>query len=79
MSLPFDPNDPAVHRWFVELNVALDDMRAVFDDMCRKKSERDLGPRQHVDIFDGGWDKTMSLLGRTPPKPSAPAATDVMH
>ena len=59
--------------------MALDDMRAAADDMFRKKRRRDLGRRQHRALFKGGWGKAMSLLGRTPPKPSAPAAADVMH
>ncbi len=79
MSLPFDVNDPAVHRWLVELNVALDDMRAVADDMFRKKRRRDLGRRQHRDLFKGGWRKAMSLVGRTPPEPPAPESAAPIH
>ena len=80
MSFPFDPNDPAVHRWLVELNVALDDMHTVFKDMARRKRKRDLGPRQHVALFKGGRRNATSLLGRRAPRaPPAPAPAPATH
>ncbi len=77
MKLPFDPNDPGVHRWLVELNVAVDDIRCAVEDRLRKRRKRDLGHRQHVALIGGGFDKIDHLLGRKapPPAPEQPAST----
>ena len=79
MSLPFDPNDPEIRHWLIELNVAIDDVRAAYEDKKRKRRNRDLGHRQFVAISEGAFDKIDHLLGRKrpPPTPATPAA--VVH
>ncbi|APR84687.1 Hypothetical protein A7982_10036 [Minicystis rosea] len=75
--LPFDPSDPeALRRWLVELNVALDDVGAIAEDMLRPTRKRELGPVKHRELYEDGWGKIMSLLGRSAPPPGAPDSND---
>jgi hypothetical protein len=69
---PFDAKEPANHRWLVELNVAIDDAGAVFDDMMRPLRERELGPVKHRELHGDAWSKIMHLLGRLVPEGGEP-------
>ena len=74
---PFDPGDPeSMRRWLVELNVALDDVGAIAEDMLRPHRKRELGPVKHRELYDDGWEKIMSLLGRSAPGSSEPDTED---
>ncbi|MFT3774371.1 MAG: hypothetical protein QM820_54120 [Minicystis sp.] len=68
-SPPFDPSDPKLHGWLVSLNVALDDIDAISRDMLRPLRRRELGPAKHREMYEDGWGKVMSLLGRDLPPP----------
>lgn len=76
--LPFDPNDPAVRRWLVDLNVTLDDADAVVRDMLRAPQQRELGPVKHRELYREAWEKLMSLLGRALP-PEEPESGPPTH
>ncbi|MFT3766393.1 MAG: hypothetical protein QM820_12910 [Minicystis sp.] len=77
--LPFDPKDPAVRAWLVALNVALDDIDAVARDMLRRPRRRELGPVKHRELYDDGWDKIASLLGRAVAPPPDPGGGSSPH
>ncbi|MFT3766822.1 MAG: hypothetical protein QM820_15095 [Minicystis sp.] len=76
---PFDLSDPAFRGWLVSLNVALDDIDAIARDMLRPPRRRELGPAKHREMYEDGWDKLMSLLGRATEPPSAPSGGTPQH
>ena len=75
---PLNMADPVIRRWWVDVNVTLDDGDAVVRDMLRPPQERELGPAKHREMYEEVWDKLMTLMGRGLP-PDEPEGSSPTH
>ena len=65
--------DDAWRQWYVELHVALDDIKAVTEDLLRRKRKRDLGIREAKRLHHDAQAKLAKLLAYADRGGSSPA------